>query len=304
MNVRLIPSLAVLGLLICAPLAVRADDFGPHRDLAEVRDDARRLLAQRVRAAGVDPAKIAISGVVVAKDQALLSWDDGKNHGVMGLVRYLDRWWDALDKDRHDDSGCRRTTLAFPLQVGFSQALLQAAAAHNDDVKMVGASSASAHGCAGDIYVPKPVVSVLPRGATKHEPRSTTSGYDVTFSYAANDAPPGAAFSLFYVRPPSAAEMLPSPMPPSSWGGPNSVMFFSFTIASKAPVRFQAGSTLDVWFPFVLDDSVTYFFSTLSGTGEVGPLKAKAYDNALHFVLPAFTAKPGDEFMGEIDAEY
>src|SRR5690242_19895634 len=101
---------------LAVPVIGRADDFGPSRDIGTVRADGRTLLAHRARSANVDPKSIVISDVVVLGDQAVFSWDFGKQHGLMGLVRQSNRWWDALDVLRwQTNTNCWSVTVHRPL---------------------------------------------------------------------------------------------------------------------------------------------------------------------------------------------
>ncbi len=107
---------AVLLFVIAGGACARGDDFGPRGDVARVRSDAHRLLAHRVRATG-DPNAVTVSDITIVKDQAVLSWTSGAEHGVMGLVRFLDRWWDALDMERRvSNPSCWSITTTFPLE--------------------------------------------------------------------------------------------------------------------------------------------------------------------------------------------
>ncbi|HET7813316.1 MAG TPA: hypothetical protein VFL13_02955, partial [Candidatus Baltobacteraceae bacterium] len=111
---------AALIALLLFPSAARADDFGPPKDIRDVGIAAKRLLAHRIRP--LAPSAITISDTVVVKDQALLTWRTGSQQSLMGLVRYADRWWDALDEQeisqRTPDpiSTCVYVTSAFPLK--------------------------------------------------------------------------------------------------------------------------------------------------------------------------------------------
>lgn len=85
----------LLFTLALVPAAVRADDSGPPRTVAQLRSEARRLVAREVRASGVDPNDVAISDVVVSGKEATLSWEAGKMHRLMRLSFANDRWWDT-----------------------------------------------------------------------------------------------------------------------------------------------------------------------------------------------------------------
>ncbi|HZZ65042.1 MAG TPA: hypothetical protein VFE17_06075 [Candidatus Baltobacteraceae bacterium] len=274
-----------------------ADDFGPGGDVRQVRSNAIRLLAQRVRASGTDPQQLQISDVVVVRDQAILSWRAGSEHGVMGLARYLDRWWDALDAQPR--ATCWYTLTAFPLDdAGLSNATLAAAAVHNADARTglrprcPGAPDAQS-GALG---------SLSARGGTIHPTRGSTAGYDFTVRYAQNNAPAaGVPVKRLYGRAPTTAEALPNPPPPQGWGGPTNVFFFNIAADSPAPITVTAGTVVTIWFPFVLNDSLGYRLSYVSG-GQFSPsIHGTIFDNVLTFTLPAFTLAPGGEFQAEVE---
>lgn len=321
---------ALLALLYAVlPLVVRAD----------VAADAHRLLASRVRQSGVDPKSISIRDVVIEGGQALLSWDSAKQHGVMGLVLSDNRWWDALDMVRGAADRCWITTRTYPLPVltqqypadylpagyepapystalasdGFSTQLVQSAGQRNADVRDADAEqrklNAGGHlhaaGCDLDTYTVRSDARVRPNGGVVHPPvRTFTSGFDFTMRYGRNDAPANARFTLIYVRPPTHAEFLPNPPPPKDWGGSTDVGFFDFDISGSQPVTFDAGTTVDIWFPFVLDDTLRYDVSLFTGDKALGPYRGTLFDNVLHFELPAFTVVPGKGFQAEISGWY
>ncbi|HEX8805462.1 MAG TPA: hypothetical protein VF741_00880, partial [Candidatus Aquilonibacter sp.] len=114
---------------------------------------------------------------------------------------------------------------------------------------------------------------------------------------AANDAPPSAGIKELIEREPTEAE---------SWVtfGGNSYFFFSGTVQSTQPVHVQPGTTIDVWFPFVLDPSLRYSVTIAApNVMSIGPVEGTLADNTLHFTLPAFTAPPGADLMGEIESD-
>lgn len=286
---------AVLLSLLLLPAMAIAGDFGPRRDVSQVRSDARRLLAHRVRLSGMDPAAVTISDVVVAGDQALLSWDSGKTQGIMGLVRYVNRWWDALDTS----TGVGCVTETYPLNEGntLTKALLDDAVANNPRVRSLGKMVPCRDGGLND-------PPLRTAGATLHAQPMETSGYDLWFGYARNDAAPGVRFTQIYGRAPTAGEMLPNPPPPRGWGGSTDIFLFDLAVGGSKPIAFQSGSTVDVWFPFVLDDSLRYRISYFA-MGKVSPtIQGTVYDNVLHFQLPAFTMAPGDTLMADLEGWY
>lgn len=318
------------------PIAIRADDFGPPRTVGQVRAESRRLLARQVRASGADPKNLAIADVVVSGDQALLTWDFGAHHGLMGLVHNDDRWWDAWDAGRY--GGCWQMLPSYPilkdppaypqawippdyepppaaaiLQETFGKELASAAALHNADVRastdlwQKANPAGPGHlvkpiGCDADTYPLEQDTVVHPAGGTVSPPRFQTSGYALTLTYAANDAS-AARFKQVYFRPPTPAEFLPNhPLAPG-WGYANAVCFFDIAIDGAKPVDVKPGTVIDVWFPFVLDDQLRYSISFFSNDRPSGLIKGTIFDNTVHFVLPAFTLAPGKPLMAEIDGD-
>jgi len=304
---------ALVFFLAALPVAVRAGDFGPRHDVAHIRSDARRLLAQRVRATGVDPKDISISDVVVVKDQALLSWDSGKQHAIMGLVRYLDRWWDALDASRgQGNAPCWRVSTVFPLdakdrinlplfkmlsEAGMAAAL-QEAAKYNADIANPLATQPPRGVCdtwGGAIYDSPGI------GTRLDPPSSSTAGYKLDVVLSQNDASKNTKFTRIYGRAPTQAEMLPNPAPARGWGGPTDVFYFDLAISGNKPVTFQPGTKLDIWFPFVLDDTLSYRVSWVMDGQFSKSIHGTVFDNVLHFELPAFSIAPPNELQAEVE---
>ncbi len=122
--------------------------------------------------------------------------------------------------------------------------------------------------------------------------------YGVKIKLASNDGDQQAELLRIQARAPTLAE---------SWTNPpsgNSYFFFSGTVQAAQPVHVQSGTTIDVWFPFVLDPSLRYSLTIAAPNAmSLGPVEGTLKDNTLHFVLPAFTAPPGAELMGEIEGD-
>lgn len=211
--------------------AARADDYGPARDVRQVRSNAIRLLAHRVRQTGVDPKNITIGGVTVAANEATVSWTTSRESAVMHLTRREDRWWDAQAPQEND-------------------------------------------------------------------------GYLVAIHFSATEIGGDVKVTRLYARAPTHAEFLPNPPPPKNWGGPTDVGFFDVEIGGTKSVTFSAGTAIDVWVPFVLDDTLRYDLSFFSDDKPYGPYRGTIFDNVLHFELPAFTLTPGKQLAAEISGWY
>lgn len=122
------------------------------------------------------------------------------------------------------------------------------------------------------------------------------NGYQMSVHFASNDAALEAEITAIFGRAPTEAE---------SWEtrGGNSYFFFSGTVQSTAPVHVQAGTTIDVWFPFVLDTSLYYALTIAHADKPIGPIDGTLKDNVVHFVLPAFALPPGATLMAEIEGD-
>lgn len=316
-----------MAALALSPIASRADDLGPRGDVGAVRADARVLLAHRARLSKADPNAIVVSDVVIVGDQALLSWDIGKQHGLMGLVRDHNRWWDALDATSWDDGRqCWSRAVRPPLYPkadakdsgygmpsdndlvawGFSPALVHAAAARNRDITVRRSTPPPSYpalvkaGCDSVQYELPNRVPVNPNGGVPSI-QDQAEPYQLALRFARNDAGAGTTLSQLYARPPTPAEFLPYPTPYRVVA--DAVMFFDITIEGPKPVSFQRGTTIDVWFPFALDDKLRYSMSIGGGSEPIGPLTGTIFDNVVHFELPGFTALPKQTLMGEIDGD-
>jgi len=313
----------LLALIASATGFARADDFGPRGDVRELHFVAQRLLAHTARRHKVDPTAVRISDVVAVKNAALLSWDIGTSHGLSGLIRQYDRWWEALDIYLVGSCWDSATT-AYPLagvmwqrdsaptpvsllRYGLPPDLVSAAATHNDDVRRY--FSPAIHvpnrlfrpGCSVEYYQLRSLQPIEPAGGSLNSFRSDTAGYEIALRYAANNAN-GAFFHIPYARAPTQAEIIPYPTTPSSIS--NAVMYFDLTIDGAKPVTFAPGTTIDIWFPFVLDDTLSYDLTIGFAREPIGPLYAKPFDNVLHYKLPGFTAMPGQTLMAEIDGDW
>lgn len=121
-------------------------------------------------------------------------------------------------------------------------------------------------------------------------------GYQMAVTFPRNDAASGADIRDLSGRTPTEAE---------SWitRGGNSYFFFSGTVQSTQPIHVDAGTTIDVWFPFVLDSSLYYALTIAHADKPIGPIDGTLKDNVVHFVLPAFTLTPGATLMAEIEGD-
>ncbi len=155
----------------------------------------------------------------------------------------------------------------------------------------------------GEMYdadAPRP--AILRTGGIESRPRSALEGYDISIQYAPNTSGGRAYFSQLYARAPTHAEIIPYPTTLRFIS--TSVLYFDLTIDGPKPVTFAPGTTFDIWFPFVLDDTLSYDLTIGFANEPIGPLYAKPFDNVLHYKLPGFTALPGQTLMAEIDGNW
>jgi|GEM_PF-1311393 len=310
---------------IIAAAIARADDFGPRQDVREVRADARTLLAHHLRVTHVAPESLLLSDVVVVGNQALFSWDAGKEHGLNGFSRIGARWWDALDKGGWGDSGCWDTDIGYPLKgstwdqyapdaselatFGISAPLIAASLIHNRDVRSAELNTQNVRRehmwvrhCKACFYTMRPWTIVDSHGGVLAPfPRSATAGYDLSIAYAKNNAALGTTFEQIYARRPTDAEMLPYPTPMNF--SADAVFYFDLTLDGPKPVTFAPGTTIEVWCPFVLDGALHYNLTISAADKPIGPVYGTLFDNVMRFQLPGFTAFPGKALMAEIDGD-
>ena len=308
--------LTALFTLASAPCI--AEDFGSKGDIGTVRADARILLAHQARLAGIDPKLTVVSGVIVSKDTALLSWQIGPDRGVLGLMRLGSRWWgtfaavprkdgwaiqsSAPFKKSADDVIDPKLTPALLKSFGFADDLLEDAVQRNSDISPDPANVREIPPFASETTMELRGKQLNTTGGTVAAWGSETAGYAFSMRYSANDAPATAEFSQVYGRAPTKAEFLPYPTPDGFYSS-DAVFYFDLTIDATKPVTFAPGSRIFVWFPFVLDDTLRYNLTIGFADKPIGPVYATAFDNTLEFELPAFTVVPGKQLMAEIDGD-
>lgn len=125
--------------------------------------------------------------------------------------------------------------------------------------------------------------------------RGAMDGYEMSIAFGKNDANVG-TLSDVRGRAPTESE---------SWASQSGdgYFFFSSTVQSSVPIHVEAGTTIDVWFPFALDPSLYYGLTIAHADKPIGPIDGTLKANVVHYVLPAFTLPPGATLMGEIDGD-
>jgi len=288
----------IAAAFLAEPSASVADDAGPHRDIRAIRHDAPIILANFVRRNGFDPSQLTIDDVVVRGDQALVQWHVRSNIGVDGFIRMYRSWWHRTSNYPipnvsyevcYEPLACTRVhgvTTADFIARGFAPETVALAALH------LPAIGERVRDYAFDTYD----ASIFALSGSERIGALDPDGYGIKIQFAPTDATAG-AFLRVTGRRPTQAESWITP-------GGNSYFFFSATVHATQPVHVHAGTTIDVWFPFVLDPSYRYSL-TIAGSGftAIGPIDGTLFDNIVHFVLPAFTAPPGTDLMGEIESD-
>jgi len=192
--------------------------------------------------------------------------------------------------------------------------LVAAAAIHNDDVRVHlsddqatrplasrGFTLVKPSRCSSYFYQFPNAQPIKSGGGSLLSFRSDTSGYEITVHYSANDAH-DAVFHIPYARAPTEAEIIPYPT--TYHFVSNAVAYFDLTIDGPKTVTFAPGTTIDIWFPFVLDDALKYALTMGFAREPIGPVYARPFDNVLHYTLPGFTVTPGRTLMAEIDGNW
>jgi len=237
----------------------------------------------------------------------------------MGLVRQDGRWWDALEYRHYLDGWIDTASYPLPEKCsvqavpipsaailsddGMPQNLITAALAHSSDLMTHAARTVKLRApVMMDRFCGRNAGSIAPNGGTLWQIPTYTSGFNITITYGKNDAAAGVDARPLYARAPTAAEFLPYP---TTFGFlSTAVLYFDLTIDGPVPVKFQPGTTIDIWFPFVLDDTLEYDLTIGFADAPIGPIYSKPFDNVLRYTLPGFTASPGRTLMAEIDGDW
>ncbi|MGZ3496539.1 MAG: hypothetical protein ACXVAM_11935 [Vulcanimicrobiaceae bacterium] len=310
MNARTGPIFSCCAVLIAslwAGAAARADDFGPPHDVASIRNDAKTLLAAIARQGGSAPDLITVSDVVVVGDEALYSFRAGVTGGTIALLRTRGQWWIRLRAFASsyatvvDAQPPLRQTLpdadgigpAFLRKTGLSAALVQAAAQHNPSLSQsVPHNAVNINACCSKTMQR----TVAKTGGTVIAPAEATDGFLTTIAYAPNNGSAGTSFDRIIGRAPTEAESTQMPHGDAFY-------YFDFSFTSSAPVTFNNGTRIDVWFPYVLDTRLRYSLTVGFADKPIGPIDGTIHDNTLSFTLPGFTVNPGVMLMAEIDGD-
>jgi hypothetical protein len=304
--------LLVSALLLLLRSVAQADDFGPQREVTSIRADVPILLGRLFYERNYSPSQIVVSDIVVVGNDALANWHIGPHAGLIAMRRVSGSWWDVLegysdDTEAHPDHEAWWFEGAAPwhalpyyesyfgptsaklLQIGLPKSLVALSAEHNPQIAY--ANKAEADYIAkqrtrgGSLTVPSVYreemylpANVTQNGSSHGGNRVDTGGYEVVLVLAPNNSA-GTAVSLHVARPQD-----------------RSVLALSFSFTAPYSTTFGQGSRVNVWFPYVLDTDKQYVLVS----NAFGTMHADLHDNILTFELPAFSARPGSTFTGEI----
>jgi hypothetical protein len=297
------------------PLAARADDSGPRRDVAAIRHDLTIVHRGKSSFLGVLRARMVVDTILVSDGHGLMQLHyEGYTNGVYSEIEMLvlryGRWWDegtAYAGTSNQAAVCPilyAPSTSFLSSAGVSEALVTLASQYMSVVReadaLVERWRLAKYRCGTDYYDDHTAPYKGASFDSEYEQLVPhAGGYEVSLQWAENDAPANSLITGLTGRAPTEGE---------SWANPptgNSYFFFSGTVQSTQPVHVHAGTVINVWFPFLLDPSLRYGL-TIAGHGftAIGPVDGTLPgNNTLHFVLPAFTAPPGVELMGEIESD-
>ena len=303
-----IAAFLAVSLLLAAGIA-RADDYGPHPALRAIRSALPVLLATRLKVLHATE-RVTVPDVVVDGNSAIAGWSAGHANGLALFARHPNGWWMTGEANRvlenywsYDNPGalpiCVRASVG-PTSEDLRQELhppvrlLELAAAHIAEIAQGDAELAAYSRAHPGAFRPGYHEDCFTVG----EPPlvSTLGGYLATWTFPAHAAGSSLRNFTFRSRAPTDGEMAPA-------RGADSIFFFTIQSRDAQNARVASGSTLDVWSPFVLDPSLRYTLTLALGDPTIGPLAGTLGDNTLHFALPAFTAPPSVELMGEIDGD-
>ncbi len=302
-RVRFVRASLYFGLVVATsgPIAAPAADYGPAAAVKSVRHDLPILLAAGLEYDHLVPAT---DWVVTDGMDALALWHAGKNRGIVALRRHMGRWWwraatvsaagvegswTEMTVPGNDVTGCGTGRNAPP------------SAAELFDGGYVSRT------LAGQVSrrLPSPVrlTAIMLCDPSPNYTRSSSGGFAATFVH--NDLCYNCSYlALSGGRPVNNQKATSN----------EESVYYSFSlaidsadyssrddIASPPPrISFTDGSTLDIWFPYVLPSRVRYTLQIDGIDPKIASLGGTVKNNVVHFVLPWFTLKNGTPAKGAI----
>ncbi len=269
--------------------AASTRDFGPPEAVAGVRQDLRLLVA-----VSSEPFRPTIDWVVTDGEDAIAMWHGGPKRGLVALrLRSGPWWWRAEATTKAEAYGAWTRLLTPGIYAGGCETMDE--------------PSPSARDLLSEGFVNEKLAVILSR-RLKPEKRadlalvqdcayalgyatSTVDSYDASFSPNLNDLV--TPWIILTGRTPTSS-FRDSPA--------DSVTYYAFDLfqSKLKPVAFRAGATIDVWFPYVLNQRVRYVLHLTNVNRQIPPVPGKLENNTLHFTLPAFGLRAGTKAQGEI----
>lgn len=285
--------LAVLAAALSSLPAFASDaDEGPPNAIVGVRHDLPLLLADALAQYDVRPIAV-IEWVVTDGRQAVAEWRAGSRRGVVVLRFQSGKWWWRGAASHDPAYGNTWSKMDAPgRDLGLcSGSHLGPPSAHDLLVQGFISGSLAARVSARLEPVPQTATTAISfcDSFGMYE-GSVEGGYDAGFFHPRNELSWQFAFNGHG---------------PTGWQlptMPGSKLYYVFTMSTttQAAVRFAAKSTLDVWFPFVLDSSRLYMLRINHVIPEIEVAPSSTRNNVLHFVLPPFEILEGNVAQGEI----
>jgi hypothetical protein len=292
---------STVGLVNGLPYVTLADDAGPGREVRAIRHDLPILLAHAT-------PHVHVVAVAVDKNAALAEWDAAGRAHIDYLFYRFNQWWLQQEVSGYP-GGPAPSSRAFS-QLAWLPPSLVAMASHTLPA-MIAADAKPPAPAPAPVLSPPAHAGALVKSAMipcipydwisaftfGNDPQKLfhSGDYDVTVTFATNDAKSGAHLSAA-ARAPTEAESWETP-------GGNSYFFFSGVVHSDSVIHVNAGTTIDVWFPFVLDPQLHYALTLAHADKPIGPIDGTLKDNVVHFVLPAFALAPHTELFGEVEGD-
>jgi hypothetical protein len=233
---------------------------------AELREDASVLLGHYV-------TSLSIDDVVIAGEDALITWRSHWNAGMATFGWRSSRWW-LIDVFDTYSPAIGRDVAQLERELSITPALADRAMERIPSLlkRLPIRRQAYQPACAG-------CLSTLWDCHDRFEAMLTFSPIAPYWD---------AGFALIGSSP-----------APSEMESSRDVQFtFGLTTAGKEPIHMHEGATLYVWFPFVLQPAKAYELRIDNVVPNMGERLGVLHDNTLRFTLPAFSTSPERDAVG------
>jgi hypothetical protein len=293
---------ALAVFVVTAPQVVSATDYGPQNAIAELQYDVPRLLAQSLgsvrplflRSTSPNYGTLVLDMVYTDGAQAAVSWHAGHARGLIILRFSRGMWWWAGGAATVNNELTYWTSLSSP---GQDVTECSADRLHSPTADEILSSNLISEPFARGLahYLKVWHAAVAPG-------RLITSCDYYPFGNASD------GYVAYLVTGPLEWKSLREwasmrgSVPPASQMPP---VYYAVTLStrSSSPVKINAGSTLRVWFPFVLDTEKRYRLLLQGANPSFEAVVGSLKNNTLTFTFPAFLIPAGSTLHGEITGE-